>query len=234
MLTKEEIKTSKEFREIQFQNRPKSNITNFVWLFIAFVLVAAFSFIVYNQTNSVDLEQQKQENRLQTLINKIYFSAQLTASEQAEFCELLFKIKGVSLENCEKLTTDELLNQLTGSDVKYKATVGKSTTTDYKKTFFDAYPELINTVVVHHAIEQDVLNKYPDLFLKYEIHSLENLRGIPIEKNNVLHLSKIRKEWNRFYRKYHNPTREQILDKATDIDNKYGNQFKPNITSWKQ
>lgn len=84
-------------------------------------------------------------------------------------------------------------------------------------------------VVVHHAIEQQVLKRYPGLFNESEIHSYENLRGIPIEVNSDVHLSKIRKEWNKFYRTNPNPVRQDILDKATEIDNLYGNQFNPPV-----
>ena len=55
------------------------------------------------------------------------------------------------------------------------ATLGFSTSNNYKKTFFTAYPELEGQVVVHHAVEQQVLTRY-NIFSKSEIHSLENLR----------------------------------------------------------
>jgi len=47
--------------------------------------------------------------------------------------------------------------------------------------------------------------------------------------NADVHLSKIRKEWNRFYRETPNPTKEQLLTKATEIDRKYGAQFTPPV-----
>lgn len=59
------------------------------------------------------------------------------------------------------------------------------------------------------------------------MHSLENLRGIPKEVNSDLHLSQIRREWNQFYRQNANPTQQQLLNKATEIDTKYGSQFNP-------
>jgi len=106
------------------------------------------------------------------------------------------------------------------------ATVGISTSDNYRKTFFEAYPELEGQVVVHHAVEQQVLTRY-NIFTKSEIHSLENLRGIPTELNSSLHLSDIRKEWNKFYRTNASPTKQMILDKATEVDNIYGSQFLP-------
>lgn len=86
-----------------------------------------------------------------------------------------------------------------------------------------------NKVIVHHAVEQQVLKRYPDIINESEMHSLENLRGIPKEFNSDLHLSKIRREWNVFYRTNSNPTKEDLLNKASEIDNKYGSQFNPPV-----
>ena len=41
----------------------------------------------------------------------------------------------------------------------------------YRKTFFDAYPDLQGKVVVHHAIEQQILKRYPGLFTEEEINA---------------------------------------------------------------
>lgn len=63
------------------------------------------------------------------------------------------------------------------------------------------------------------------------MHAPENLRGIPNELNNTLHLSTIRKELNQLYRQ--NPTlaREQLDQKRDEIDAKYGSQFMPPMPS---
>jgi len=110
--------------------------------------------------------------------------------------------------------------------------VGKGTTKiDYKEVFFEQNPELRGEVVVHHGVEQQVL-KRPEtkgLFSEEEMHSYDNLRGIPKEVNSDVHLSKIRKEWNRFYKEDLNPTREQLLQKRLEIDQKFGDQFNPPI-----
>ena len=85
-------------------------------------------------------------------------------------------------------------------------------------------------VVVHHAVEQQVLRRYPGVVSESEMHSLENLRGIPKgDINNRVHLSQIRKEWNRFYKANPNPTQSQLLDFATKLDNKFGHLFNPPI-----
>ena len=84
-------------------------------------------------------------------------------------------------------------------------------------------------VWVHHAVERQVQKRYSGLVKDSEMHSLENLRGIPKEINNDVHFSKIRKEWNSFYKTNPNPTKQQLLDKATEIDDKFGKQFNPPV-----
>jgi len=112
---------------------------------------------------------------------------------------------------------------------EYKATFGSSTSNDYKATFFEENPELKGDVVVPHAVEQQVLNRYPGVVSESEMHSIENLRGIPKEVNSEVHLSEIRKEWNQFYRENQMPTQQQLLEKATEIDMKYGSKFNPPV-----
>ena len=91
--------------------------------------------------------------------------------------------------------------------------------------------ERVVHLLVNHGVEQQVLTKpqTKGLFSYEEMHSLDNLRGIPKEINSDLHLSKIRKEWNKFYKEFPNPTKEQLLQKRLDIDKKYGHLFKPPI-----
>ncbi|MFF2847502.1 RHS repeat domain-containing protein [Streptomyces sp. NPDC058001] len=109
-----------------------------------------------------------------------------------------------------------------------EASVGSTASHSYKKTFFAAHPHLKGKVVVHHAIEQQTLSKYPGLFSADEIHSLENLRGIPKgDINSKVHLSQIRVEWNKFYNSHPNPTRQEVLDHVTKVDDMLGNWFSP-------
>jgi hypothetical protein len=76
-----------------------------------------------------------------------------------------------------------------------------------------------------------VRRKFPGAGItEEEIHSLENLRGIPKGLvNNRLHLSQLRKEWNRFYRDNPSPSKQELLDFATQLDDKYGDQFDPPV-----
>jgi hypothetical protein len=117
-----------------------------------------------------------------------------------------------------------------GDGAGHSATFGHADNFDYKKTFFGEHPELEGKVVVHHAVEQQTLKRYPGTVSPNEMHSLENLRGIPKgEVNNRVHLSQLRKEWNRFYRDNPNPSQQQLLDHATKLDKKYGSEFNPPI-----
>ena len=109
------------------------------------------------------------------------------------------------------------------------ATFGRAASTDYRATFFAANPELEGQVVVHHAVEQQTLKLYPSQVTEAEIHSLENLRGIPKDINSQVHLSQIRKEWNQFYLANPNATQAQLLQKAAEIDAKFGSQFRPPV-----
>ncbi|MCD0442250.1 hypothetical protein LO763_01245 [Glycomyces sp. A-F 0318] len=113
---------------------------------------------------------------------------------------------------------------------RWRATVGKATSHDYKANFFGKHPHLKGKVVVHHAVEQQIMKRYPGRFTASELHSLQNLRGIPKgQVNSRVHLSEIRKEWNQFYKDHPNATRQQILDHATKVDLKLGSNFNPSV-----
>jgi len=55
---------------------------------------------------------------------------------------------------------------------------------------------------VHHAIELDVLDRYPGAFSAEELNSIGNMRGIPAELlgRKELHSKALRSHWNRHYR----------------------------------
>jgi RHS repeat-associated protein len=109
------------------------------------------------------------------------------------------------------------------------AGAGKGAGRGYRRTFFNAYPHLEGEVWVHHAIEQQVLLRYPGLFTEAEIHDLSNLRGIPLDINGSVHLSQIRKIWNEFYRTHPKATREEIIQQKNEIDRQFGHLFNPPV-----
>lgn len=85
--------------------------------------------------------------------------------------------------------------------------------------------------MVHHSVEQQVLRRYPGLFTKEEINAYTMLRGIPKEVNSDVHLSKIRIEWNKFYKKVDAGEipliKDNFLNKAKEIDGLFGDKFLP-------
>ena len=67
-------------------------------------------------------------------------------------------------------------------------------------------------------MEHGVLTKYPGLFSRADIDNLSNLVGIPKAVNSKVHLSIIRKSWDRFYDNYPNASRSDIEHFAKIID----------------
>lgn len=110
-----------------------------------------------------------------------------------------------------------------------RAKSSRSSTSDYKKVFFDKHPGLRGKVVVHHAIEQQARKRYPGTISSKDMHSIGNLRGIPKERNARLHLSALRKEWNEFYRTHPTATRAELDEFAEKMDKKYGDEFQPPV-----
>lgn len=109
------------------------------------------------------------------------------------------------------------------------ASFGKALSKNYRKTFLDANPNLKGEVVVHHAAEQQIWTRYPSLVAEDEMHSLQNLRGIPKGLDNLLHKIVFRFEWDKFHASHPQPTRQQVLDYVTYIDKQYGHLFNPPI-----
>jgi hypothetical protein len=101
---------------------------------------------------------------------------------------------------------------------------------DWRKTYEDAFgPEVAAEVVVHHAVPRQMQRLHPELISPAEEHSLENLRGIPKGANADLHLSKIRRTWNKFGSTHPKPTKQEILDFATQVDDQFGHLFRPPV-----
>ncbi|PZR53371.1 hypothetical protein DNL40_07585 [Xylanimonas oleitrophica] len=78
-------------------------------------------------------------------------------------------------------------------------------------------------------MEQQAMRRYPGLIQPQQMHSLENLRGIPTEANSRLHLSRLRIEWNDFYSSHPHATLDELLEFATEMDRKYGSPLRPEI-----
>jgi hypothetical protein len=104
---------------------------------------------------------------------------------------------------------------------------------DYKKVFFEKYPDRKGKVVVHHSVEQQVLRKFSGMFSVEEINKVNSLRGIPISINNEVHLSEIRREWNKFYKAIRKgeiaAIKGNFIKKAQEIDVMFGDQFDPPV-----
>jgi hypothetical protein len=109
------------------------------------------------------------------------------------------------------------------------ACFGSAMCLNYRETFFAQNPGLRGEVVIHHVVEQQTLDRYSGVVNPGEIHSLENLRGMPKGINSDVHLSQIRREWKKFYRANPNPSKADLLQKATEIDDKFGVQFDPAV-----
>ena len=110
------------------------------------------------------------------------------------------------------------------------ATVGSAKRKKYKKTYVDDVPDSDPESEVHHAIPQAALTLYPDLFTPEEIHSPENLRGIPKSISRYIHQSQLGKEFSKFRRKHSNPSRQDLIDYASYTDWKYGEFYIPKIS----
>ncbi|MDX8534298.1 hypothetical protein RFM41_24550 [Mesorhizobium sp. VK25A] len=136
---------------------------------------------------------------------------------------------GAKLEKAEVLQIIKSIAR-DPSKVKYQgASLGRAASKNYRKTFLDANPNLEGEVVVHHAAERQIWNRFPSIVAADEEHSLQNLRGIPKGLDNLLHKVIFRYEWDQFYTSHPQPTRQQVLDYVSYIDKKYGHLFKPPI-----
>lgn len=97
--------------------------------------------------------------------------------------------------------------------------------TYYQNVFFKVFPKLRGKVWVHHSVPQAVLKKYEGLFTRAEIDSIDFLRGIPNKLNAKVHLSQINTLWKNFYKQYPTAGKQEILDFAKAIDEKFINIF---------
>ncbi len=140
------------------------------------------------------------------------------------------KKKPISAEKAaEKLgVTKQELHKLTDKQLEIRGF--ERIEAGYRRLFFKAYPELKNTdIVVHHALPQKLLEKYPDLFKAKEVNSIAFLRGIPptaLKDGKPVH-DLITQRWERFLFPGRKITREQVLAELESIDKDFGLYFKP-------
>lgn len=136
---------------------------------------------------------------------------------------------GLTLDEAGNLSKSELIDKLGAAGVEW-------TEQKYRDVFFQGHPELVgfeDQIVVHHAIEQQVLEEYPGLFTAGELNDLRNLRGIPKDIDDTFHKGDLRKDWDSFYRKYppgclsRDELRTRIIEHAAEIDRIHGKKFEP-------
>jgi hypothetical protein len=107
------------------------------------------------------------------------------------------------------------------------------------QVFRSAFPEIpraqFDNMQIHHALPQDVTNRFPSLAIAPEqMHSLENLRGIsediksPIDATKTLH-SHLTNLWKTFLNDNPNATIEQLLTQVRLIDDEFGEYFIPPV-----
>ncbi|MBA5247914.1 MAG: hypothetical protein FE834_00025 [Gammaproteobacteria bacterium] len=124
---------------------------------------------------------------------------------------------------------------LRGNKLYAKASLGVAKTKNYRATFFKAYPELEGVkIVVHHAVPQKMFKNdfFKGVYDEMEIHSIENLRGIP-DGESAMH-NEITQKWKIFlddfqFNKLRQPTKNELTDFATKIDDIYGKLTLPII-----
>jgi len=99
---------------------------------------------------------------------------------------------------------------------------------DYAERFKIQFQEIREQVFqVHHAIPQYIWRNRPDILSESELHSIENLRGIP--KDNPGFHQVITNRWTQFYTDFPNFTKEQVLNFAKAIDDEFGKLFVPPV-----
>lgn len=80
---------------------------------------------------------------------------------------------------------------------------------------------------VHHAIELQVLDRYPGVFSAAELNDFDNMRGIgtELQSRRQLHNSKIREFWNRHYRMLESEIASRNLQRGTEAYNTYVRRY---------
>ena len=104
--------------------------------------------------------------------------------------------------------------------------------TNYRGRFYAKFKDAPSDMQVHHAVPQAVFDtKYPGLISEAQLHSLENLRGIP---NGALYRglpahAAITQRWSKFYKQHPTASLSEILDHVKDLDDELGEFLIPPI-----
>lgn len=132
------------------------------------------------------------------------------------------EVTGLPEEQVKKLVKrdPEALERLTGGKLIYMEK-------EYREIYLQANPHYKNyskPFDVHHRIPQDLLTRHPDWFSHKEIHGADNLVGIP--RSTGAH-KLVNQEWKKFWKDYPNATKQDLLNKVSEIDKKYGADYLP-------
>lgn len=113
--------------------------------------------------------------------------------------------------------------------------IGRASRLDWAKTYEEEFPDINMADIhqVHHAVPR--ASNYRDNMLgEYEVHSIENLRGIP-KSHSQIH-GQITGRWTAWYNTKRDPvsgnyvyTMSEALDFAKSIDDEFGHLFVPPI-----
>ncbi len=106
---------------------------------------------------------------------------------------------------------------------------GWATSNDWRQNFKNYFPNIpeveFDNLQVHHAVPRKVEYHY-GLVSPNQVHSVENLRGIP---NSTRAHAIITARWSTWYNNHPNFTLEDALNYAKEIDDEFGHLFVPPI-----
>lgn len=99
----------------------------------------------------------------------------------------------------------------------------------FNSKFKNLYEEVADQIgQVHHAVPQSVIHRFPNLNISLDqMHSLENLRGIPVY--GTLDHQTITNYWEAFFNANDNPSMQEIFEYVEFIDDEFGHLFIPPV-----
>lgn len=104
-----------------------------------------------------------------------------------------------------------------------------ATKSTYNANFKNKFSDVSDQIgEVHHAVPRWVQTRYAHLGItNNQLHSLENLRGIP--NNNSLDHTTITNYWEAFYNSNQNANLGEVMDFVKFIDDEFGHLFVPPV-----